>query len=364
VLHLAWTETGTKVLTCPLCERELLPAYEAEGGLVVAYSDDFAAGEGENGFLVCGDFDCSYEEPVQFTARLDDAVVISLSETLSHFELEHGCWCSAEEALQVAEELRAAFVKTGKAKLLPASDYYLEIADRRLARLERWVEAAGVEHWVTFSTEAGEYEGRIKSATDGEILVEARGGEIVRISKMEICEERIQYPRRTVGPPYERGRRFRFCFPEYFMVVEGTPLLYSDYGIDGRIAASTTDPEIAQAMGLVQMADDYYRGYFTPNEIERTYARHEQVLVKGRWVRKTGVSPDDQIFLVQSEDPRTAELLHLSPVFERVFMEFGSIEGDVLHYQGAVPVDAVEATSFHDEDGPLPIEPVADGQER
>jgi len=364
VLRLAWTENANKVLTCPLCDRELLPAYEMEGSLVVAYSGDFAPNEGQYGLLVCGDFDCNYQEPIQFTRELDDAVVISLSETLSGFELEHGCWCSAEEALHVGDELRSGYIATGRSKLLPASAYYLEIAQRRLARLERWIEAAGTEHWVTFSTGAGEYEGRINTVFPNEILIEARGGALITINKMEVYEERIQYTRRTVGPPYERGRRFRFCFPEYYMVVEGSPLIYRDQGIDGRIAASTTDPAVARSMGLVQMTEEYFCGYFMPNEIERTFARHEQVLVKGRWVRKVGISPDRHIFLVQSDDPETAELLHLSPIYETVFLEFGSLEGDVIYYQGAVPVNVVEATSFHDEDGPLPIEPVADGQER
>jgi len=364
VLHLAWTEHATKVLCCPLCERELLPAYEAEGRLVVAYSDEFTVAEGENGLLVCGDFDCNYEEPVQFTMHLDDAVVISLCETLSEFEMEHGCWCSADEALQVAGELRVAFVETRKAKLLPASEYYEEAYKERLARLERWIEAAGTEHWVTFATDAGEYEGRITRATEGEIQIEARGGELITIRTMSIYDERIEYPRRTLGPPYERGRRFRFCFPEYYMVVEGRSLIFRDQGVDGRIVATTRNAEDGLLLGLVPVADEYYRGYFAPDEIERTYARHEQVLVKGHWVRKIGISPDEEVFLVKSNDPSIAELLHLSPVFACVFMEFGSLEGDVLYYQGAVPVDAVEATSFFDEDGPLPIEPVADGQER
>ncbi len=355
------SDKGWNTLVCPVCERELIPAYECEEGLEVGYWHDFDPGTVRQGLLVCGDFNCEYQEPVTFAAERVDAVPFSLTQTLSLWEMEYGVWYTAQEARETAEELEQVYAETQRAKLRCAAQYFRQMADDRIERINEWIAAAGREYSVSFQSSAGEHQGRIQGHDEEAILLQAEDGQVVSVPKAEITEERILYPPKRKPRERKGGGYFVMIENRCYAVVEGFHLRFGDRQEDGRYSATTTDPAAAKALQMERVSDDLWRGYFDKVEIQRYYYRHNQVKIKGHWLEQTGRVSGSQMVHVQTQDPEVAQALDMDPIYALVFHEFGTQEGDVSHYAGAFPLSAVEATSWYEEIRPLPDEEEEEG---
>lgn len=352
MLRLFLSEEGHQSLSCPKCERELLPAYETEDGLEVAYWEGFDPGDVETGILVCGNFSCDHEEPVIFATDRDDSVVISVSETVNRFTMENADWISIDHAEEIAQALEHNFGVSGWLKLKAAAEYYRQIIEERQERIEGFIQAAGNGHKVSVTTEDTEYTGRIHSAESEDILLEQEDGEMASIPIRLITREMIFYPRkpRPRRENKEPTNAFVLCQNHQFFVVDGFHLMYGQREDDGRILGSTTDPVAAAALRLVQVNDAlYFKGYFIDSEVQRFYWQRNYAKVKGHWVEDNGRTTDDKYAYIRTEDPAIAEELELDPVYAMVWAEYGTQDGDVVAYSGMVPAEEVEETRWVEE---------------
>lgn len=352
MLRLFLTEEGHKSLSCPKCERELLPAFETEDGLEVAYWEGFDPGDLETGILVCGDFNCDYEEPVTFSQDRDDSVVISISETVMLFTMENADWISIDHAEEIAGALEHNFKVSGWPKLKAAAEYYRQIIEERQERIEGFIQAAGTGHKVSVTTEDGEFTGRIASADHEKILLEQEDGQIASVPIRGITREMIFYPRKPKLRRSKKGPENALipCENNQFFVVEGFHLYYGYREEDGRFTGSTRDPVAAAALGLVQVNDaQYWQGFFTDSEVERFYMRHNFAKVQGCWVEQVGRTMDGKYAYIRTEDPEIAEKLELDPVYAMVYVEYGTQDGEVVGYTGLVPLEEVEETRWEEE---------------
>lgn len=354
VLRLFLSDTGWNTLSCPKCDRELVPAYETEDGLEVAYWRDFDPGETQTGLLVCGEFNCDYEEPVIFSQDRADSVVISLEETLNLFELENTTWISAREAQDLAEQMEEVLEATGRGKLKCGSEYYRQIADDRLERIEAWLAAAGTQHKVSVTTEEGEQEGRLRSGDGEAVLLEKADGQLLSIAKLDIVQERILYPRKPRPPRKRQSKGFYLVKGSHYFVVEGYHLYYWQREDDGRYSGLTDDPAVAAALRLPKFSDQNYRGIFDKSEIERFYFRRHQVKIRGHWLEDRGRSSDEQYVSASTTDPAVGDELEMGPEYAMVYTDFGTQDGDVVAYSGSFPVSWIEDTSWYEEVQELP----------
>lgn len=349
MLPIYLTDKGWNTLVCPVCERELIPAFEGPEGLEVAYWYDFKPGDIRIGFLVCGDFNCDYQEPILFARERTDAVPVSLGQTLTLFEMESGVWMTAAEAAEMAGEIERVYQCTGRGKLRCAAQYFRQIAEDRLERINEWVKAAGTEHLVSFHAVSGEHQGRLHGVQAESILLQAGDGQVISIRKADISQERILYPPKR----RPRGRHDTLTVVmlenHFYIVVEGFHLRYGERQDDGRYSATTNDPAAARALAMLQVSEDLWRGLFDQDEVQRFYYRHNQVRIRGHWLENMGKTHSGHAVQVQTTDPDVARTLELEPVYALVFHEFGTQDGDIVGYSGAFPISAIEASSWYEE---------------
>lgn len=353
LLHLS-AEAG-QVLYCPVCNRELLPAYWTDDGLDVAYLYDLEPDDGQAGLLICGDFNCEYEEPVTFaTTYKADAVVLSLEETMMAFGGHLDYRITALNALQVAEELEQAFVATGRAQLQSAAEYFRMLAETHQDLVERWLAEAAQGYSVSLEVDDETIEGQVLTTSEDEFVLQLADGQVRVMKKNEVYGPRILYPRKAQKPrkPFSDSRIF-LMIGELRIVVNGIHLKYEATNDFGLHMGGTKDPDVAASLGFSEVVPGYWRGVFQAEEIERYYVERTWVKIGAYWLMMRGRSHDDYVW-VSTEDPEAARALDMEPAYAMEATEFGGRDGDLVGYRGTFPAALIEATRSEEEVEPLP----------
>ncbi len=349
------SENGDHVVPCPICEREMLPAYYGEDGLDVGFWTDWDPGDVTEGLLVCGDLNCEHEERVTFTKDRTDAVVISMDRTIDYFIEETCGTMPASAALSFADEVEEVFKATGRAKLHCAAEYYREIAESRLEQVDAWLAEAEDKYDVEFRTDMGEHKGRILSHSEDQFVLVAEDGSIRPFAKADICYEHIDYPRKPVTRRINKKNNFVMVGHVCFIVVEGHHLHYLEGQEDGRFYATTQDPAVGEALRMKKMGACMYEGYFHRDEVERYYIKRNMAKIQGHWLRDHGPTCDHEYHEVETTDPEIAKDLDMPPFYELIWTDFGLREGDKVEgYRDYFPNAAIEETSWYEESQELP----------
>lgn len=341
MLKLFLSEKGSNVITCPLCERELIPAYRGPEGLEVGYWHDFDPGEVRTGLMVCGDFNCEYEEPAEFATEREDAVPVSLRQTLSQFEEENNSLMPIAVARDIAAQLERVYSNTRREKLRSAIEYYRMIIDDREERISSWIEAAGTELVVEFRCEEGDKKGRMRSYDEEHIVLELETGSQETIRRDDITWERIIYPSKPTRSRKDGEGFFILCLNHQFVVVQGYHLEYSGPRGRNRFTAYVREQKAAEALHMERIGENVWQGIFSLDEVERCYWRRSRVKIQGHWFEELG-GDGHGIIRVETKDPELAKLLDLEPSYALVYLEFGCSEGEVVSYGGYFPETAIE----------------------
>lgn len=360
LLHVT-PETG-EVLFCPKCERELWPAYWHDGELEVGFFEDFDPPDGQQGLLVCGNFECDYEEPVTFVQRSDDAVVWNQDDT--HMQFSDQAWWLWPQAWlqQLIDWLKRRIAKTGLPKLHATLELVEDRFEEQGARVERFLAEAEKGYPVEFHAGKQELQGQILGSHDDVLVLQTPGGEIRVIPKQSVWQPHIRYPRKPAG----RSKRSQALLEDKwfgvtigesrFLVVGGYHLQYGDATEFGLYRGRCWDPVVAAALNLKERAPGYWEGAFREEEIERFYCRHDYVKIEGYWLEEVGREEEPGIVWARTEDPAIAEALELLPQYKWESEEFGSWEGDVACYWDYFPLESIEESRWEEEVLELPPE--------
>lgn len=357
MMRLCLTNKGMNVLSCPLCDRELIPAYMTEEGLEVGYWYDFDPPEGTAGLLVCGDFRCEYEEDVIFTKEAVDAVPLCLSDTLTAFEDANWTMGPVADAREMAQELREAYKATGRAKLRQAVEYYEQAYEEHQEHIEKWLVEAADRYPVNFRFEEEEIEGMVTGHDAETFAIRTEDGRELTFRKDAIFWERIIYPRKEHKPGRNPGM-FIVCRNHLRIVVQGYHLEYQHENELGLHVGGSRDPAIAAALNLQQKYPNYWEGLFHTEEIERHYLLRAMVKIQGHWLKEIGRDSDENWVCVSTEDPDVAQALDLHPHYAMDCNEFGCRDGEIVHYSDAFPVAEIEEIAWYEQIMPLPSEMV------
>jgi hypothetical protein len=352
-MRLHMSEDTGDALSCPTCDRELWPAYWTEDRLKVGYWVEFAPPDGQEGLLVCGNFECTYEEPVTFVQSPADAVTWNYEWT--YMEFYDQSWLGFPQAwlLEHIEYLEHLQAQTGQPKLQCGLALCRQEFEERGQEIERWLVEAAKGYPVTFHAAEETLKGQILGSHDELLILQTPEGEVQVVPKNLVWQLRIEYPRKERKPAKRPSRdgqlRFPLSDPRY-MVVDGYHLRYGEpTEMGGFYRGRCWDPVVAAALKLREEQPGYWEGAFRAEEIERFYSRNDYVKIKGYWLQELSRNKEPRLVSVRTEDPEVAEALDMEPQYAREANEFGGWDGDVFAYRGYFSIDEIEETRWAEE---------------
>ncbi|HLO04717.1 MAG TPA: hypothetical protein VK191_16550 [Symbiobacteriaceae bacterium] len=358
LLHIA-DETG-EVLYCPKCDRELWPAYWTGEGLKVGFESDFEPEDGQAGLLVCGDLNCTHEEPITFVQGQDDAVIWNYEDTYMQFDDNDVLHCPQTWIQEVIDQVERVFARTGRAKLRSALALYREQLAERQQKIERWLARAANGYPVRFQAEEEELCGQILGSHAEVVVLQMPDGQVRMVPKNLIWREMIDYPCKE-----RRSRKGRFedeligfsCGDRRHFVVGGHHLRYggrTEFG--GFYKGRCWDPVLAAELQLREVEPGYWEGAFQAEEIERFYHRRDYVKIRGYWLEEVSREEEHRVVWARTKDLAVATELDMEPLYARNGDEFGSWDGDILCYDEYFSIDEIEESRWEEELQPLPTD--------
>lgn len=302
---------------CPLCGRELLAAYQEEGEMYILYEDALQEGEAlgaEAWHLVCGNFECPYEEQVERVFRPAGALLYDLRTAIWDFGEATGFFHSEPRVLrELLEHMQACQANRPQRKLLAhvaelQFQYEYALKERRdwLARLPRGQQ-------VEFTTAEGRVEGTLLGAEPDAILVGAGAGTVrVALERIQFFSPRYPEPESpgALPPDHPGFKHLVLVTDNERIVVRGHHLVVEEVDRFGRFHVSTRDPLAGVELPMKHLGHRY-AGVFLPRDVEERYEIHRMVQVRCHWLEVTGPTTDDQVLAVRSHDPVAAAALAL-----------------------------------------------------
>lgn len=326
--------------TCPRCGRELLVGYQEDGEVYIVYDEVLEPGEclaAEAWFLLCGNFECPYEEPVERVFRPAGALIYDLRTALWDFGEATGFFHSEPRVIrELLEYLQNCHGRSPSRKLaahMAELQFQYEYA---LQERREWLAGLIPGQRVELTTAAGRVAGPLLAAGADAITVAGRDGAVLvpleRVQRFGAGEAGAgPAPPVILSPDRER------------IVVRGHHLAVEEVDRFGRFHASTMAPHAGRDLQMEDLGELGYMGVFLPREVEARYELLHLVRVQGYWLEVMGATADEQFVAVCTWDPVAAAALSLGPRRGDGLPGSAAVAG----WQGLILRRRVEAEEVH-----------------
>lgn len=341
--------------TCPRCGRELLVAFVAEGDMEVLadyclFGDEVQVAE--SWYLVCGNFNCLYEEEVEFVREPAGAVLFDMNEAASLFgeETGFGEMCPAGNR-ELVEELAELYADSGNRKLPSLIDDLQWQSDEHLRQLREWLVRVPAGRTIEIHLDGTRWEGYIVLYSDSHLLLRPKGAsEALAFALEEISFFGPRYFRDEPEPEApEAGTEMAHMIVlsgRERCVVKGHHLHLDQVDRFGRHHCRTWDAAVGQALGMKHLGDTCYQGVFRRTEVQGRYDLRRIVRVAGHWVEWFGPTATGDALAVKTVDPEIARALDLKPWQAWLPNADGTWPPSPFWY-GFVSLESVEAQEEH-----------------
>jgi len=312
---------GASLVPCPRCHSPLLLGFERRGRLFVGYGRGVYLQPGLPALLVCCNYECDHQEPVQIAATPADAVVFSAMHAAGLYKLHVRSWdTTLDELGEQIRDLQDLHRRTGREKLLCAIKALKEEFDYvRHSIRSTLAEASQNGRPVSLMGGAAlNLAGRVITTTMRGALLECDDGETRLVDAGELCSVAWAYE------PPEEPSRFDFGYgsrlprgawaihtPRHCVEIAGHTFNLDNTTNYGICAVHTNDPEVAAELNLWCIYRDRYVGEFPAALVERHFLRLQYCWVQGHRLRLEAYSRVPDLVLLETHDMATAQALQM-----------------------------------------------------
>jgi hypothetical protein len=359
----ALDESSLENPKCPACGSDTLLAYSSEDEFEVItwYTlDEEDVADADSWFLVCGNFDCTWEEQVERTTAPMGAELFDLDDAHHCFDEYCGLiWRPPNEMRELVEYLEQHQQRSPNRKLACFLDEARWRYKEDMNEVRKQLDQAPTGARITFDLDGRSVEARFWASTEDGVMVVTKAGsemlvvnpEVVRsVSAWCDLDDDDEQPR--LKKAMADASRWVICTGHYDMVVvRGFPLRLSWVDRIGQYWAGTDDPVAAAALGLRQEGVHWWKGEFRRSQIEARYEEFEMIKVRGLWMQVRGLRQSDHAPNVHTEDPELAAQLGLRPIHAYDERDKPEAERTIMYWAGGITEDLIEdrkmARTYH-----------------
>lgn len=301
--------------TCPRCGRELLLAYTegAEFEVITWYcllGDEPA----ETWWLVCGNFNCDYEEQVELVKKPAGATLYDVDTASHDFGAETGFdELSPTGQLEMKAWLQYIHAAIPNRKLPSLIDTLQWQYDQHVEQLQEWLPTVPAGRKIEFTHGGNHLAGYLVSFNDKEMVV--RDADSDNVGTFPLEQVAFFGPRYFRDEPEEKpadddgARHFIMIASMERCVVRGHHLHLDSVDRFGRHHVRTWDEAVGLALGMKHLSGTCYEAIYRRDEVEGRYDLRRLVKVAGHWLEWMGRTDRDDITAVKTDDPAVAREL-------------------------------------------------------
>lgn len=324
---------------CPHCGCSTMLAYtKGDIFFLVTWSRlDAEDDKAEAWYLVCSQFDCTYEEEVERVFDPMGAEIFDQQDAEMAFESYSSLTDRTPLGLlELAAYLKSALEAGPNRKLEDVLDQAEWLYDSHVERAQKWISCIPPGKRIRFSTWDDQKQAHVKvegtfvcPTDEGLMLLRAPGDEVMlrRADEIDFWEPKrpetdevsktFEEVMQEDPPLGDQGSRKPQVILLHLgrdrVVVRGYHLQLREVDRFGQYHVGSEDPVAAAALDLTEAVEGYWEGVFRRSDVEAKYEARETVKVKGHWLDQWGSAGKDEWAAVQTEDPDTAAALGLEP---------------------------------------------------
>lgn len=353
---------GAGMIACPECGLPLLLAAERRGRWVVGY-DHLHLRVGRPAMLVCPDLDCHHREDVQIAGTPDDAVVYN-SRTAGHLwsMSEHQPFETLGEIRERLIRIAELYRRTGNPKAPSAYRYWREQYRHTYAGIVPELrEALKSNTEVILQGKGSSERGRVMELFPDSVLLDRTENNETVLVPLGNLKYVTDY-----HPAFFVSRKPRFDFHDgaddrphnhcvhtdtRFAMVSGRRVILSHVSRFGNCQIETSDPEVAQALGLRLRVGHHYRAVVPAGLIDRCFKSVRWCYVHGYRLELHSATTDLEVFQLRTRSMEVARALKMHREWSQ-FVMVGSRERQQLRWWGYFHLSETERT----EEKQIPLE--------
>jgi hypothetical protein len=314
-------------------------AAERMGRMVITYDHGFRIRPGRPALLVCPDYDCPYQEPVEIAATPDDAIPFEpTTGGHSFFHEQHLYELTFGEVQAELQRLAALYKQTGNPKLPAAAHRWRQHYEYQYWNIHRYLTQSYTEDKevsLEYRRDEPWLRGKVRGLLHDSFLFERTDtGQTVLVSTADLRSVaffwdwswkpgRVDFgDEHSHRPP--QGVHHR-QLPSMFLVVSGCTLNFHSVTKYGVCRASTPDAAIAQALHIFNPRDAPYIGEFPPALVDRCYRVIRYARIGTHRLQIACGTDHPEYFVLRTRDLAVARELkmnrpHLRPVVRRPYL--------------------------------------------